>query len=60
MVWKTWQIVLTALGGSVFIVFEVLSIVRNIKARKAKKAEAEAVLNGESDGDTDGNDSNNV
>ena len=55
MVWQTWQIVLTVIGGSVFLVFEILSIIRNITARKAKKAEAEAVFNGDGDnGDPDG------
>lgn len=53
MVWKTWQIVLTAVGGGIFLIFEILSIIRNIKARKAKKAEAEAVNDG--NGEPDGN-----
>lgn len=39
---ETWQIILLTVGGGVWIVFEILSIIKNRKAKKAKKAAAKS------------------
>lgn len=41
---ENWQIVCLAVGGGIYIVFEVLSIIKNRKAKKAKKAAKSFVL----------------
>lgn len=38
MHFETWQIVCLIIGGGIWAVFEVLSAIKNNKARKAKKA----------------------
>lgn len=39
---ETWQIICYSVGGVLFVVFEILTILRNSKAKKAKKAAAKS------------------
>lgn len=49
---ETWQIVCLAIGGGIWIVFEVLSTIKNRKAKQAKKAAKSFSINPE-EGDLD-------
>ena len=45
MNFETWQIVCLAIGGGLWIAFELLSSIKNRKAKKAKKAAKSFYIN---------------
>lgn len=45
--WETWQIILLAAGGSLWIIFQIVSIVRSVRASRS------FVINPNNDGGSD-------